>query len=146
MKTSAFLITSLVGCLAGVVGGCYDPTTADCTVTCGGADECASDQICGSDGYCAAPEIAGHCAPVALEIVLDGDGVVTLDGIGECDSRSATDSRCVYMVPPNQPRLLSAMPHGDEDFRQWTAACVGATSTCEITPVTDVTRVGAKFD
>lgn len=143
MKASLFAIAACVGCLA----GCYDPATTDCTITCSGSDECASGQTCGSDGYCAAPDVAGECvAPVALEIVIDGDGTVMLDGIGACDSRSATDNKCTYMVTPNQPRLLSAMPNGDDDFKQWTSACGGETATCEITPVTDVTRVGAKFD
>lgn len=147
MKTSRFPIASLLGCLAGCLAGCYDPETPDCTITCEGADQCADGQTCGSDGYCAAPDVAGRCvAPVALEIVIDGDGVVTLAGIGECDSRSATDDMCIYMVIPNQPHELSATPNGDDDFQRWTAACVGETATCAITPVTDVTRVGAKFD
>jgi hypothetical protein len=138
-----FLLASLLGCLA----GCYDPTTADCTVTCSGSDECASGQTCGSDGYCAAPDVAGGCVePVALAIEIEGDGTVAIAGIGECDSRMATDHRCIYMVAPSQPRQLSATPNGDKDFKHWTSTCVGETATCVITPVTDVTRVGAKFE
>ncbi len=139
MKASLFAIA--------ILGGCYDPATPDCTITCNGSDECASGQTCGSDGYCAAPDVAGGCiTPVALEIVIDGEGTVTVAGIGECDSQSATDDRCIYMVLPNRPRLLSAMPNGDENFKHWTEACVGETATCEVTPVTDETRVGAKFE
>jgi len=147
VKASLFPNASLIAFLGGLLGGCYDPATPDCTITCRGSDECAGGQTCGSDGYCAAPDVAGGCvAPVALEIVIEGDGIVTLAEIGECDSRSATDDRCIYMVTPNQPRQLSAMPNGDEEFKQWTASCEGETATCVITPVTDVTRVGAKFE
>jgi hypothetical protein len=139
VKTSLLAIAMLVGC--------YDPETVDCTVTCTAADECASDQVCGSDGFCAAPEVAGQCvAPVALEIKIDGDGTVSLADVGDCDSRTAKDRTCTFMVTPNQRRQLSAMPNGDKDFKEWSAACAGETATCEVTPVTDVTRVGAKFE
>jgi hypothetical protein len=127
--------------------GCYDPETLDCTVTCAGAGECASDQVCGPDGFCASPEVAGQCvAPVALEIHIDGDGTVSLAGVGECNSRTATADTCTFMVTPNQRRQLAAIPNGDKDFRSWSSACAGETATCEVTPVTDVTRVGAKFE
>jgi hypothetical protein len=130
-----------------LVTGCYAPETLDCTVTCSAAGECASDQVCGSDGFCAAPEVAGQCvAPVALEIKIDGDGTVMLAGIGDCDSRTAKDRTCTFMVAPNQRRQLSAMPNGDRDFKEWSSACAGETATCEVTPVTDLTRVGAKFE
>jgi hypothetical protein len=49
------------------LAGCYQPTLRDCTVTCRGADECASGQVCGSDGWCAAPDVAGTCG-----LVVDG--------------------------------------------------------------------------
>ena len=54
----------LVGSL---LAGCYQPTLRDCTVSCRGADECASGQVCGSDGWCAAPDVAGTCG-----LVVDG--------------------------------------------------------------------------
>ncbi len=47
--------------IALLVAGCYDPSLRDCTVTCHGAGECASGQVCGADGYCAAPSVAGTC-------------------------------------------------------------------------------------
>jgi hypothetical protein len=139
VKTSLLAIAMLMGC--------YDPETVDCTVTCAAANECASDQVCGADGFCAAPEVAGQCvAPVALEIKIDGDGSVTLAGVGACDSRTAPGDTCTFMVTPNQRRQLAAMPNGEKDFRSWSEACAGETTICEITPVTDVTRVGARFE
>lgn len=139
MKASLFAIALLAAC--------YDPATTDCTVTCSGADDCANGQTCGSDGYCAGPDVAGDCVePVELSIEIAGDGIVAIDGIGECNSRTAPSHRCIYMVPPNQPRGLAATPNGDKDFKEWTSTCVGETATCVITPVTDLTRVGAKFE
>ncbi|HTJ44541.1 MAG TPA: hypothetical protein VL463_20695 [Kofleriaceae bacterium] len=45
-----------------LLAGCYDPRLKDCTVTCHGAGDCASGQVCGNDGFCAAPGVAGTCA------------------------------------------------------------------------------------
>ena len=47
---------------------CYSPDLRDCTVSCVAATDCAAGQVCGSDRFCAAPEIAGRCAS------LPGDG------------------------------------------------------------------------
>jgi hypothetical protein len=136
---------SLLGLV--LLSACYDPDTVDCTITCSAADECAEGQVCDSDGFCAAPEIAGRCVEsVALEVHIDGDGKVSLDGIGECDSRTADDRTCTFSVHANQPRRLRAVPYDDRSFESWSSACSGETATCELTPVMELTRVGAKFD
>jgi hypothetical protein len=44
-----------------VLAGCYRPELRDCVVTCAGEGDCADGQVCGTDGFCAAPEIAGSC-------------------------------------------------------------------------------------
>ena len=44
-----------------LAAGCYDPALRDCTVTCAGAGDCASGQVCGADHFCAAPSVAGTC-------------------------------------------------------------------------------------
>jgi hypothetical protein len=44
-----------------VVAGCYGPAVRDCTITCATGDRCAPGQVCGSDGWCASPSVAGHC-------------------------------------------------------------------------------------
>lgn len=41
---------------------CYSPDVRDCTVSCATASDCAAGQVCGSDAFCAAPEVAGSCA------------------------------------------------------------------------------------
>jgi hypothetical protein len=43
------------------LAGCYDPSYRNCTVACAQASECSPDQICGADGWCAAPDVAGRC-------------------------------------------------------------------------------------
>lgn len=128
---------------------CYDPDVVDCSVACHGADECADGQVCGADGYCAAPEVAGHCqreeqARVALEITIDGDGRVAIDDLGTCDS---SQSRlCMFMVLQNQRYRLKAIEVGDRSFESWSSACAGDAETCDVIPVSARTRVGAEFE
>jgi hypothetical protein len=43
------------------LAACYSPTLRDCTLQCASAHDCAGGQVCGNDGYCAAPDVAGHC-------------------------------------------------------------------------------------
>lgn len=63
---------------------CYQPSVRDCVVSCLGAGDCAADQVCGADGWCAAPAIAGQCAarPDAATDAADddaGDGSLPID-------------------------------------------------------------------
>jgi hypothetical protein len=55
--------------------GCYAPELHDCTVECTRAADCASGQMCGSDGWCARPEAAGRCARLS-----SGDGGIVPPG------------------------------------------------------------------
>ncbi|MDQ3298581.1 MAG: hypothetical protein M3619_18500 [Myxococcota bacterium] len=125
-------------------GACYAPEVSDCTVTCTtSAAKCAADQVCGSDGYCAAPEVAGQCegggsTMVALRIVIEGGGRVTVKGIGECRSDAGGD--CTWQLEPARSIELSA----NGDLAQWTSGCSGSASTCLLAP-TSATIVGARF-
>jgi hypothetical protein len=49
----------------GIVTGCYDPAVRDCTIACTAGDRCGPGQVCGSDGWCAAPAVAGRCKALA---------------------------------------------------------------------------------
>lgn len=51
--------------LAVALAGCYSPSLRDCTVSCAREGDCAQGQVCGSDGLCAAPDVAGRCAGAA---------------------------------------------------------------------------------
>jgi len=48
--------------LLAATAGCYAPELRDCTLTCEQASDCAGNQVCGSDHFCAAPDIAGKCS------------------------------------------------------------------------------------
>ena len=43
------------------LAGCYQPEVRDCTIACSFATDCVDGQQCGSDGWCAAPDVAGSC-------------------------------------------------------------------------------------
>jgi hypothetical protein len=134
--------------------GCYEPEMLDCTITCEApGDDCADGQVCGSDHLCAAPDLAGHCqsyeaqaSVVTIEVVINGDGSVSVDGVGSCDSRTATASTCRFTATREQPLQLTANKSGAGEFERWKEACAGALATCVITPVMALTRVRADFD
>jgi hypothetical protein len=54
-----FLAAAAAGAV--VLAGCYSPSLRDCTVTCTAESDCAAGQVCGDDGLCAGPDLAGHC-------------------------------------------------------------------------------------
>ena len=138
--------------LLALVSACYAPDARNCTVACSNTDTCLAGQVCGSDGFCAAPDVAGTCAPdagvalVALQIHIDGHGKVVVDELGNCDSDTATKGNCSFTVPMNTARQLKAVASGDKHFIAWTQTCTGSTTTCSLTPATAVTMVGAKFE
>lgn len=50
-----------------VLSGCYAPSLRDCTVSCAGPVDCAPGQVCGDDGLCADPDVAGRCAMATVD-------------------------------------------------------------------------------
>jgi hypothetical protein len=137
-----------------VVAACYDPESINCTVSCAAADECAEGQVCGSDGLCAAPDVAGHCNGtdagtnadvVMLRIVIEGQGKVTIEGTGLCDSDVADNGTCLFSVTSGIARELRASGHHGAKFAGWSSGCRGSNSSCAITPVMSLTLVGARF-
>ncbi|MBA3822070.1 MAG: hypothetical protein H0X17_24510 [Deltaproteobacteria bacterium] len=57
--------------LALLVAACYSPDVRDCTVSCAAVSDCAGGQVCGSDQFCAAPEVAGRCAQLTTDAGVD---------------------------------------------------------------------------
>ena len=142
------------------LAGCYSPELQNCTVSCAAVTECGSGQVCGADGFCAEPSVAGHCnaggpdaaihdaaiqeANVALRITIAGRGRVTAAGIGVCDTDDPNHGDCTWLVPPHIVRTLDAVVT-DHDFQGWTTAnCSMQGATCTLTPVA-ATQVGARF-
>lgn len=140
------LIASVVLAVATI--SCYAPELRDCTVTCGGADTCAGDQVC-SAGRCAAEGVSCSGAMVdasgpliMLRVRVEGTGKVVLAGVGECD-----DSECTWQVPMGLLRLEAQETDNAKPFERWTTPNCGTSPqvpTCTFTP-TAGTTVGAKF-
>jgi hypothetical protein len=141
-----------------ILAGCYDPGAVNCTVSCEGSGECATGQVCGSDGFCAAPDVAGTCStagsgaggPARLEIAIMGKGTVTVDDVGDCDSEESSGSgpggKCTFMVPMGVPRTLEAVEAHAKEFQFWSQACLGTAHSCTVTPILASTTVGARFE
>jgi hypothetical protein len=153
------------------LAGCYDPSLRDCTVTCHAAGECATGQVCGADGYCAAPSVAGTCtapdahasidAPIAIvdsgfdAAPPDAPGAqlhITITGKGKVvDSTStitcsAPPGDCLFGAEPGAMITLTAIGMGSHPFNDWTTAnCMGMGASCTVTIVAPVTTVGAGF-
>jgi hypothetical protein len=151
--------------------GCYEPELRDCTLTCNEASDCASGQVCGSDHFCAAPDIAGKCSSLPsdagsnardagidaaklpdaathgqLAVAIEGEGRVTVTGFGTCDKAPPQNGQCTYVVPLNASVTVTAQSHSDWYFDKWTTAACAMTpvATCTFTFTTS-TPVGAKF-
>lgn len=159
MRHARFSLLASIAVLAVLaVGGCYDPSLRDCTVTCAGPSDCAAGQVCGSDGMCAAPAVAGHCgltdagatidapalATVKLHVRIEGKGTVTV-GATACSDAGPMHGDCTIDVPRNVPATLVAMTNGDP-FQMWTSfACAAQGPTCTFTPFLPTTEVSARF-
>lgn len=138
--------------LLATLAGCYSPDVKDCTVKCESPNDCGDGQECGSDGMCASPKLAGHCADLSatalsLSVVIDGSGRVTVDELGTCDSDTAPHHTCMFTVMARTTRMLSAIASNDEHpFSSWAQACSGTSPSCSLVPVISPTVVEAKFE
>ncbi|HEX3764386.1 MAG TPA: hypothetical protein VHW23_37080 [Kofleriaceae bacterium] len=156
------------------LAACYSPALRDCTVSCGSATDCATGQVCGSDGMCASSAVAGRCATlvdagihdaprgdaapptpdagppdartVRLTVQIMGKGSVAVDGAGTCSSLDPDKGNCAYDVVAGAPLAVQAMSvDGDDAFAMWTSiVCAGQAAHCVFTPVA-ATAVSARF-
>jgi len=150
--------------LAILVAGCYSPSVRDCTVMCSNPSDCASGQVCGGDGMCAAPDVAGHCEiadvpdaamppppppdgagpHVIIHVRIMGNGTVTVNQT-LCNDKGPMGNDCMISVPEGVAATIHAATDGDP-FQMWTSlACAGQGATCVITPLVPVTDVSARF-
>jgi hypothetical protein len=137
-----------------VLMGCYEPEAVNCTIECSAIDECAEGQLCGKDGFCASPDVAGTCKAaqsddpqsVSLVVVIAGHGKITIDNVGNCDSDDGSMGACTFAVAPGIARQLKAVENKDREFVSWTMTCSGSQSSCMLTPVDAITQVGARFE
>jgi hypothetical protein len=127
-------------------------------------------QVCGEDGWCAAPAVAGTCAAIpagpqgdagsgvtpidaasrmaTLIVVVSGKGRVETDQGDPCENGSPnTPLECRYLVPEDTPATLVAIPvHHRWTFEGWSAPCRDdpGESTCSLVVASD-TLVAAGF-
>jgi hypothetical protein len=164
-----------MGVLAGIaaaglaLAGCYSPSLRDCTVSCGSASDCATGQVCGADGMCASPAVAGRCdaqvdaghpdAPAGLDAALPdaartvrltvqilGRGSVIVDGVGACSSQDPDKGNCAYDVVAGMPLTAQASSITATDvFVTWSSVtCTGQGARCQLTAVI-ATAIAARF-
>ena len=144
--------------LASLATACYSPDVRDCTVTCSAVADCAPGQVCGDDGFCAAEDVAGHCASIAATGDAGADAqtpdaprdarpdappdptttvtlTVRIDGRGDVVIPTIGtcgggngQTICPFVVPKNHWR-----------FERWDDACSGSPSeTCSLVPTGNV--------
>lgn len=142
----------LCAALCLVLVACYSPDEQDCTVECSGVHDCGEGQVCGADGFCASPAVAGQCMPSddqaqmkMLSVVIEGHGKVSIEMVGTCDSEGPQEGNCTFPVPTGVALQLNAVASKDREFISWTSTCSGTLKTCTLMPVMALTQVGAKF-
>jgi hypothetical protein len=155
------------------LAGCYAPDLRDCVVACTSSADCASEHVCGTDGFCATAERAGHCAalrdsgadgvdrdapdsPHADAHVADAPPdaarhvMLTVDvgGMGTVDvgtlGTCAPPPACMYSVIAAAPIALVAQPATGQEFDKWDGPCDHQMATCTIAPLMNV-KVTAHF-
>jgi len=128
------------------VSGCYAPELRDCTVTCVADADCAPSQVCGGDGMCASPSLAGRCPSHAGSTV---DATLAVDGSAQVDATPVTDAAADAALPvdaplPGQVLLrIQIAGRGRVDIDGTALSCSDAAPnhTCTFTVVTGTPRV-----
>ncbi len=147
------VVAALVGFT--MTAGCYDPTLAECKVTCAADGDCAGDQTCGSGGLCVGagvstcaaeqPDAGPAPTTVMLHVMVEGKGSVQVDAspLMICGA-FGNGGDCMFGVKTQMAHHLVASPQGNRMFSMWNGACAGSDPTCTLTPTMAV-AVGAKF-
>jgi len=132
--------------------GCYEPDFAECQVRCDDDDACAAGQVCGADGLCASPDLAGDCqealAMPTLRLRIAGRGRIADPDQGiSCEGNGHDEGDCSFAVPEGRAIVLGAVEtHHHWEFSGWTSAnCAGEPEECRITLSADGEEVAADF-
>jgi hypothetical protein len=126
----ALLIRAALAVTIALAGtACYAPALRDCTVTGRGAGDCATGQVCGSDGYCAAPEIAGACStlPDAPARADAPTADARFDAAPMIDAMPAIDSR------PTAQLHITITGKGTVDSNVMSVTCTAPPGDCLFT-------------
>ena len=167
----AFIAVAAFGCYEPTLRDC----TLTCTAPsdCADGQVCGSDRLCAAPeiaGRCsslpgnagstdrdagidaatlpdarpdAAPDAATH-VPIAISI--EGQGRVTVQGIGNCDKSGPQNGSCMFLVPVQQVITTQAQPYEGQRFDKWTTPICQATTgtSCTFVSASPVS-VGVKF-
>ena len=140
---------ALAAALVGSLAGCYDPQLEDCTLTCVAGDACADGQVCGADGFCARPSVAGTCAAPAavLRIAIARQGQVVVDVPAfVCASTSGGGASCTTPIARAGWLELEAVAT-DQQFDRWTSrTCAGQPARCRVPLGAATIDVAARFE
>ncbi|MDQ3366778.1 MAG: hypothetical protein M3680_15240 [Myxococcota bacterium] len=158
-----------------LVAACYSPDVRDCTVSCAAVSDCAGGQVCGSDQFCAAPDVAGTCAQRTTDAgTEEPDGRVPQDAGADAaapdaalamvqlhiriDGRGAVTvpnvgvcdagsgaNDCLYMIPPGVPVSLHAVPKNQWRFTAWESTACAGEPATCVLTPTAPTFVKARF-
>jgi hypothetical protein len=105
------VLRAIMACSTLVVAACYGPELRDCAVSCASGADCAPGQVCGTDRWCAAPEVAGRCGLPDGGTSLTGDASIGGDGAVPGDAATP-----VAAAPPDAPGpvilVIQIMGHG----------------------------------
>lgn len=145
-----------------LLGACYSPDLAECTVSCASDGDCGGGQVCTS-GLCAAegasctgegadaavvepdaPEPDAPLPQTQLRLRVMDQGSVTPSGLTAC---TMDLGECKYSVAVGVALSLTAEPMGNRVFEKWEEACAGEmTNVCTVTPAMGPElKVTAKF-
>lgn len=169
LTRTAHARVALAAALVAASPGCYEPSLRDCALACSASSDCAGDQVCGDDGLCAAPDVAGNCAAmgsggldagvarpdammpppppnIELRVQIMGKGSVIVDNRGVCTTQGSQKGDCTFMIANGAAQTIRALPiQIGESFQSWTSpTCKDATAICTFSPSAAVTVV-ARF-
>jgi hypothetical protein len=156
----------------GLVTACYSPDLSECTVACSNASDCASEQVCGDDGYCALPGTACQAlldgvdamtadapprdaampdAPPTTNVTVRvrGEkqigGKVVVPGVGMCETPDDKPKTCLFVVTAGSIEL-EAIPEAGGRFEKWESMlCAGQGSICSETISSPTATISARF-
>jgi hypothetical protein len=132
-----------------LLGSCYSPHLAPCSVTCGPGSPCPDDLSCGADARCHAAGDSQAC-PAALSITTDGNGAghVTSTPVGvDCDSSSSGAGCDDISFAAGTMVVLTESHTSGNTFVGWSGdACAGSTQTTCTFRLDHPMTVNARFE
>ena len=90
-----------------LLAGCYSPELRDCVIACARHTDCVPGQVCGDDGRCAAPELAGTCGTSAIIPDAGVGADAAMPGPDASPDASTPDAPPDAPPPPDAPTTIT---------------------------------------